>query len=220
MIGWPGINNAVPNPAHLSLARMEGSGLVRYLITQNVDCLHRKAGSKRVLDLHGNLEKVICTACGYKISREIIQQYLHSENTDHELVFHAPAPDGDVILDNVDYDSFNIPVCEKCGGILKPDVVFFGESVPKDRVNRVMEMLNEAHGLLIVGSSLMVFSGFRFVRAAVSRKIPVAAINLGKTRADPLLDLKCERPCGPALQWLVRKTISENTMPFSIGFQA
>ena len=212
MAGWPRIDNAQPNPAHLSLAGMESTGIIHYLVTQNVDGLHQKAGSERVLDLHGNLDNVICTSCGHLISRAKIQEYFQNSNPGHNDEYQVTAPDGDVISNNVDYASFNIPDCEKCNGILKPDVVFFGETVPKQRVNLAISMLQESDALLIIGSSLMVFSGYRFVREAIKINLPVAAINLGRTRADPLLDLKYQSSCGPILKTISQLLVSQQKL--------
>ena len=204
MAGWPRIYHASPNQAHVSLAEMESSGAIHYLVTQNVDGLHQKAGSRRVLDLHGNLANVICVDCHKSIPRIDLQEIFRQSNPGRDNVYHSAAPDGDVILNDIDYDSFNIPVCDSCGGILKPDVVFFGETVPKERVNQALSRLKESNGLCVIGSSLMVYSGFRFVREAVNTEIPVAVINIGKTRADLLLALKFQSPCGPLLRDLAR----------------
>ena len=202
MVGWHRVADAIPNPAHISLARLEGSGLIHHLVTQNVDGLHGKAGSRRVLELHGNLENVICIDCRHNTPRWQIQDFLVNENSRFKMDYQGPAPDGDTVAGDVDYKYFNIPACNKCNGILKPDVVFFGESVPKNRVVTATRKLTESKGMLIVGSSLMVYSGYRFVREAIKQKIPVAAINLGRTRADQVLSLKYQSQCGPVLEKL------------------
>ena len=202
MIGWPRVADARPNPAHISLARLESSGLIHHLVTQNVDGLHHVAGSRRVLELHGNLENVICIDCRHNIPRKRIQDFLVAENSRFNMDTHEPAPDGDAISENTVYDFFKLPACDKCNGTLKPDVVFFGESVPKNRVVLAMRKLLESRGLLVIGSSLMVYSGYRFVREALKHEIPIAAINLGRTRADQVLTLKFQSPCGPILEKL------------------
>ena len=167
MIGWPRVADAKPNQAHISLARLESSGFIHHLVTQNVDWLHHKAGSRRVLDLHGTLANVICIDCRHSFPRKQLQDFFLRSNSGFNMDIQDPAPDGDAIPGCSDYDAFNVPACEKCNGILKPDVVFFGESVPKNRVSLAAGKLMESNGMLIVGSSLMVYSGYRLVRDAL-----------------------------------------------------
>jgi NAD-dependent SIR2 family protein deacetylase len=195
MVGWERVARAKPNEAHRSLARLEELGVVHHLITQNVDGLHQQAGSRNVTDLHGRLDTVVCLDCRSRFHRNHFQEELQDLNTDWLNVGAAFAPDGDAELEDVDYDTFQVPACRNCSGIVKPDVVFFGESVPRERVNLAMKKLHESTGLLVVGSSLMVWSGYRFARAAAERGIPMAAVNLGKTRADDLLQAKVADRC-------------------------
>jgi len=213
MMGWPRIHSARPNPAHIALARLESAGVINQLVTQNVDGLHRKAGSGRVLDLHGSLEDVVCINCRQRIPRAQLQDLLLSENKGVETDYYRIAPDGDAAPDLTDYESFKSPVCDACNGILKPDVIFFGESVPRERVEQAMKKLRESKAIMVVGSSLMVFSGYRFVREAAKYNMPIAAINIGKTRADELFTLKYESPCSGILDRLsgqLAETGSEN----------
>lgn len=205
MIGWPRIAAARPNPAHFALARLEGAGVTRQLVTQNVDGLHRRAGSNRVIELHGDLEYVICIDCRRRLQRAQLQEYLLSNNKPLNIDAYTSAPDGDAIPDHADYVSFKLPECDACSGILKPDVVFFGEPVPKARVDQAMQKLRESNAILVIGSSLMVFSGYRFVREASKYNIPAVAINLGKTRADQLLTFKYEQPCSVVLDRLAQQ---------------
>jgi len=203
LVGWRGFAGARPNPAHHALARLEARGGTELLLTQNVDGLHQAAGSRRVVDLHGRLDAVRCTGCGRATPREAMQAELTRLNPGREGREAAPAPDGDADLDPADLDDFAVPPCPACGGILKPDVVFFGEAVPRERVDAARRALEAADAVLVVGSSLMVWSGFRFVRDAARAGKPVAAVNLGRTRADDLLALKVEQPCGAALAFLL-----------------
>ncbi len=170
---------------------------------QNVDCLHQRAGSRAVIDLHGRLDQVRCMGCEARSPREEFQHVLLALNPGWAHLDAAQAPDGDADLEGVDFGAFNVPSCPRCGGILKPDVVFFGENVPRERVAAVHDHLGRADAVLVVGSSLMVYSGFRFVQAAAKAGLPVAVLNLGRTRADDLLTLKVEQPCAPALSFLL-----------------
>lgn len=198
MLGWPRMANTVPNAAHGALAELERRGKLRLLVTQNVDGLHSAAGSERVVDLHGRLDRVICLSCKALSSRAALQRRLLADNAafvGKELVVRA---DGDVELE-ADYEQFRITACDACGGVLKPDVVFFGENVPAPRVATVMEALDGARTLLIAGTSLMVFSGFRFARAAARSQVPIAIVNRGKTRADDLASLSLSGSVGEIL---------------------
>jgi len=203
LIGWRRISRARPNDAHRALARLEAAGKNEILLTQNVDRLHQAAGSAAVIDLHGRLDRVRCMGCGRVSPRDEVQEELSRLNPDWLAHDAADAPDGDADLDGVDFSSFAVPACPHCDGVLKPDVVFFGENVPRDRVEAAMRHLDEADAMLIVGSSLMVYSGFRFVEAAVRAGKPIAAVNLGRTRADHLLALKAEQSCEAALAFLL-----------------
>jgi NAD-dependent SIR2 family protein deacetylase len=186
------------------LAELEANGKSELLLTQNVDRLHQAAGSMQVIDLHGRIDLVRCLDCGRRSPRVELQHELGRLNADWLDLDAAEAPDGDADLDGADFSSFAVPPCGRCGGVLKPDVVFFGENVPRDRVDAAFRHLIEADAVLVVGSSLMVYSGFRFVERAVSLGKPVAAVNLGRTRADALLALKAEEACESALSFLLR----------------
>ncbi len=200
MIGWPRFSAARPGAAHQALVALEQAGRIHHVVTQNVDGLHQQAGSRRVIDLHGRLDRVECLSCGNLIPREALQRALEERNPGVVGLDAASAPDGDADLERVDLSDFEVPDCEDCGGRLKPAVVFFGETVPKTRVAEAFARLEQSDAVLVVGSSLMVWSGFRFVRAAAERGKPIAAVNLGRTRADALFCLKVERDCGEALR--------------------
>ena len=205
MIGWSIMGAARPNAGHLTLASLERSGVVNALITQNVDGLHQAAGSTRVIDLHGRIDQVICLGCAANYPRRTVQGWLEAENPDFFVAEAKTAPDGDADLVGARYDAFCVPSCPDCRGVLKPDVVFFGDSVPKPRVSEAMAAVEAASALLVVGSSLMVYSGFRFCESARRSGKPIAAINLGRTRADDLLSVKIAAPCGDVLQQLVER---------------
>ena len=206
-LGWPRFARARPNQAHQALAELEHRGFIDTLITQNVDRLHRQAGQRNVIDLHGLLHEVVCLDCGAIIQRQQMQRALIEANPSLNELAVAHAPDGDAQLEDFDFTSVSIPQCAECAGVLKPNVVFFGENVPVQRVESSLQALQQADALLVVGSSLQVFSGFRFVRRAVEQGKPVASINLGQTRADDLLQLKVRQDCGPILTRLVRSLI-------------
>lgn len=199
-VGWPIISGAQPNDAHRALARLEAQGFVDLLITQNVDGLHAAAGSRNVIDLHGRLDVVRCMENAHTLARAELQRQLLASNPAWAEIEGRVAPDGDVDIEGRDYGGFVVPGCPRCGGILKPDVVFFGETVPRERVDRAFEGVAKADALLVVGSSLMVYSGFRFVEAAASAGKPIAAVNLGRTRADHLLTLKISATCEDVLR--------------------
>ncbi|RYF82050.1 MAG: NAD-dependent protein deacetylase [Comamonadaceae bacterium] len=199
MIGWRVIGQARPGPAHQALAQLEQGGRVHLLLTQNVDGLHDAAGSRRTVDLHGRIDTVRCMACEARSTRAELQLRLLDLNPAWAALSADVAPDGDADLEHSDFGRFQIPDCVQCGGLLKPDVVFFGESVPRERVQAAMDALQASDAVMVAGSSLMVYSGFRFVQAAATAGKPIAAINLGRTRADELLSLKVALPCGDAL---------------------
>jgi NAD-dependent SIR2 family protein deacetylase len=203
LIGWRRIRQAKPNDAHRALARLEAAGRIELLLTQNVDRLHQAAGSARVIDLHGRIDLVRCMGCGLRSPRDDLQDELGRMNPGWLDLDATEAPDGDADLEGADFSSFAVPPCRHCGGVLKPDVVFFGENVPHDRFDRASRHLDEADAVLIVGSSLMVYSGFRFAQRAAALGKPIAAVNLGRTRADALLTLKAEEPCEAALAFLL-----------------
>ena len=197
LVGWPTMAQARPGAAHRALARLEGEGRIGLLLTQNVDGLHEAAGSTRAIDLHGRIDTVRCMGCEARTPRALLQEALRRRNPRWAALEARAAPDGDADLDNLDFSAFDVPDCPHCGGMLKPDVVFFG-----DRVAAAFAALAESDAVLVAGSSLMVYSGFRFVQAAVAAGKPVAAVNLGRTRADDLLTLKVARPVGEALEAL------------------
>ncbi|MDI9847769.1 NAD-dependent protein deacetylase [Rhodoblastus sp. 17X3] len=203
LLGWRRFRRAAPNDAHRALARLEWMGKSALLVTQNVDRLHQAAGSRNVIDLHGRLDQIRCMSCERRTPREDLQHALESLNPDWAALEAADAPDGDSELDGVDFSSFSIPCCAACGGVLKPDVVFFGENVPRDRVETAVQELEQADAMLVVGTSLMVYSGFRFAETAARQGKPTAAIVLGRTRADHLLALKVEQSCEAALAFLL-----------------
>jgi NAD-dependent SIR2 family protein deacetylase len=205
LIGWPCIDRARPNPAHQALARLQAASYVRGLVTQNVDGLHQRAGSEDVIELHGSISQVVCIECAFELARSDVQRWLEAANPAYTRGPTAIAPDGDADVDPTGWDDFEVPDCPRCGGILKPDVVFFGDAVPRGRVAAAMEALEQAHAMLVVGSSLMLYSGYRFCKAAHQMRKPIAAINLGCTRADPLFAIKVEKPCAEVLADLTGK---------------
>jgi NAD-dependent SIR2 family protein deacetylase len=203
LVGWERMAAARPNRAHTALAEMERRGYLRLLITQNVDGLHSAAGSQRVVDLHGRLDRVICLGCRRLSPRSELQARLVADNAYFvaELAGRSvpQRADGDVDL-AVDYGVFRLVSCAACGGVLKPDVVFFGENVPPERVQTAMAALEGARALVIAGSSLMVFSGYRFARAASRLGVPIIVVNRGKTRADDLSTLRLAGNAGELLE--------------------
>jgi NAD-dependent deacetylase sirtuin 4 len=210
-IGWPRMAAARPNAAHYALAQLEEGGVVRGIITQNVDGLHHAAGSRRVVELHGSLASVRCLACQRAVPRDEYQARLLALNTEWAAQLERQAerggiesaPDGDAELPSRAMDSFRVPGCEVCGGTLKPDVVFFGESVPPDRVEQAWHLFAEADVLLVVGSSLTVYSGRRFIYRAQQEGVPIGIVNIGPTRADEVAAAKVEGRLGLVLPELV-----------------
>ena len=205
MLGWRTMAGASPTTAHRALAQLESAGHVQLLVTQNVDGLHNAAGSQQVVDLHGRIDTVCCLGCAARSSRRALQEDLLRRNPGWAALDARSAPDGDADLTDQDFAQFDVPGCAQCGGMLKPDVVFFGESVPRDRVAKVREALAQADAMLVVGSSLMVYSGYRFVEDAVAAGKPVAVVNMGRTRADAVLTVKVELEVGATLQALVAR---------------
>jgi len=203
LLGWRRFRCAAPNDTHRALARLEAMGRSEVLVTQNVDRLHQAAGSAQVIDLHGRLDQIRCMDCQLLAPRDAMQDELAQRNPEWLALEAAEAPDGDADLESADFSSFAVPPCWRCGGVLKPDVVFYGESVPRDRVEAATQHLEQADAMLVVGSSLMVYSGFRFVELAAKLGMPIAALNLGRTRADDLLTLKVEQPSESALAFLL-----------------
>lgn len=193
--GWGRISRAAPNAAHVALHGFEQRGHIAGLITQNVDGLHQKAGNRGVIDLHGLLHRVRCLDCGATMRRDDFQDELKDANPEWRASIQDLAPDGDAKLSRTDFESFSVPDCRECGGMLKPDVVFFGESVPKPRVEAVHRHVEGSNALLVVGSSLMVYSGYRFAVAAHKAGKPIAIVNRGRTRADDLATLRLASDC-------------------------
>jgi NAD-dependent SIR2 family protein deacetylase len=205
LAGWHRISNAKPNAAHRAIAALERSGYVSCVITQNVDNLHKAAGSQNVIDLHGVLESIRCLDCNAQDSRHTYQSRLQDCNPDWNASLEAIAPDGDAAISIDDVQSFAIPGCLRCGGIVKPDVVFFGESVPELRAGRARRFLQQSDALLVVGSSLMVFSGYRFARIASDAGKPITIVNRGATRADGLATHKLTANCAELLSQAVSR---------------
>ena len=201
-LGWPTIGQARPGRGHHVLAQLEALGRIALTITQNVDGLHQKAGSQGVLELHGGIARVVCLDCSAHYPRAEVQQWMYAANPQFASACAPAAPDGDADTGDGFEAGFQPPECPACTGMLKPDVVFFGDNVPKQRVGAGMTAIDAAAGLLVVGSSLMVYSGYRFAEHAHRLGKPVMAINLGKTRADHLLAAKVERDCDEFLHGL------------------
>lgn len=199
-VGWPSFDGARPNAGHHALARWQQRQPQHALVTQNVDALHSRAGSLDVVDLHGRLDEVVCLDCGARQPRARVQDELARRNPDWRDLDAAALPDGDADLEGLDFERFAIPPCPACGGMLKPDVVFFGENVPRARVAAAQQALAAADAMLVVGSSLMVYSGFRFARAAREAGLPLALLNRGVTRADGIATLKLQADCGATLE--------------------
>jgi len=203
LVGWPGVRDARPNAAHLALAALERNERVELLITQNVDRLHQRAGSSRVVDLHGRLDRVICLDCSSYSQREAMQQRLQHSNPHLSGLAADIRPDGDADLSAEQVASVTVPTCDVCGGTLMPDVVFFGGSVPRERVASCNDAVARADALMVIGSSLQVFSGYRFCRRAAEAGKPIALLNPGVTRADPIASLKLEHPIQALLPTLL-----------------
>ena len=190
MIGWPGVRNATPNQHHHALVSFERAGRIEALITQNVDRLHQRAGSEQVIDLHGRLDRVCCLDCGAGYERETIQKELLQLNPHNTPGPSGARPDGDADLPEELVARIRVPACAACGGLLMPDVVFFGGVIPKKRVASCERALTAADAILVIGSSLQVYSGFRLCRQAVTQGKPLIIANEGITRADDIATLK------------------------------
>ncbi len=214
-VGWQRFREAAPNDGHRSVARIQQLGLVGELVTQNVDGLHQRAGSTEVVELHGSLGQVVCLTCGDRSARPDVQERLAEANpgfADHvrgaapdgSQVSSQIRPDGDIVLADDVVETFRAPVCLGCGAdTLKPDVVFFGESVPRERVQRCLAAVDASRSVLVLGSSLAVMSGYRFVRRAAARGIPIAIVTRGTTRGDGEATLHLDAPLAPILSTLV-----------------
>jgi NAD-dependent SIR2 family protein deacetylase len=204
-LGWRHIAGALPNPGHVAVAELEHRGLLDGIITQNVDGLHQAAGAKRVVELHGSLNQVVCLGCGVLTSREALDQRLRAANAGWDAQVGQLNPDGDAVVAASDIERFQVVDCESCSGLLKPDVVFFGENVPRPRVDQCYAMIENASALLVLGSSLTVMSGYRFVRHAVKIGLPVAIINQGPTRGDGQAVVTLDAALGGTLTALVTR---------------
>ncbi|WP_110643951.1 NAD-dependent protein deacetylase [Salinicola sp. CPA57] len=204
LVGFRALASAHPGQAHKALAVLEQQSRIASLVTQNVDGLHQRAGSRRVIDLHGQADVVRCMNCDATLMRHALHDELGRRNAEWLSLSAEVGPDGDADLDGHDFSTFEVPGCARCRvGILKPDVVFFGDNVPKARVERAFDALADASAMLVIGSSLMVYSGFRFARQAAKAGKPIACVNLGTTRADELFDLKLTTSIGPTLTALI-----------------
>jgi NAD-dependent SIR2 family protein deacetylase len=204
MLGWPRLSAARPNLSHHALARLEQAGRLAGLITQNVDSLHGEAGSRELVELHGALREAVCLACRGRVSRAWLQAELELHNPGLRARAAELGPDGDAELAQEFEPAFRLVDCA-CGGPLKPDVVFFGENVPPARVARAFELLERAAALLVLGSSLAVYSGLRFVQAAHKRGLPVAIVTLGESRGDGLAALRIDGGVAPVLTEVLRR---------------
>ncbi|GAA4390687.1 NAD-dependent protein deacetylase [Ornithinibacter aureus] len=214
-IGWQRFSHAEPNDCHRSVSALQARGVLGPVITQNVDGLHQAAGSRDVTELHGTLAEVLCLTCGTRTDRDLLQARMAEQNPGFEALASGEAsdgsrvssqirPDGDIVLDDALVTAFHLPHCTTCGAdTLKPDVVFFGGSVPRERVDACYALTDEAPALLVLGSSLAVMSGLRFVRHAAKRGIPVMAITRGPTRGDDLMTVRVDAPLRPSLRALV-----------------
>ncbi|XP_060048947.1 NAD-dependent protein lipoamidase sirtuin-4, mitochondrial [Erinaceus europaeus] len=198
-VGWPRFSSHLPNSAHQALSSWERHGKLYWLVTQNVDALHTKAGSQRLTELHGCMNRVLCLDCGDQTPRGLLQERFEVLNPTWSAEAHGLAPDGDIFLSEDQVQSFQVASCARCGGPLKPDVVFFGDTVHRDKVDFVRRRVQEADSLLVVGSSLQVYSGYRFIITAQERKLPIAILNIGPTRSDHLACLKLDSRCGELL---------------------
>lgn len=191
-VGWPRFSQARPNPAHHALAQLEAAGFVDGVITQNVDGLHQAAGSQRVIDLHGRLDRVTCLACGVREDRESVYLRMQQVNPHLDVSSDSINPDGDVDIDEASLAQFDLVACRDCSGDLKPDVVYFGETVPAERVEQAYAWVDSARSLLVAGSSLTVYSGRRFLMAAHKRGIHIAIVNSGATKGEELASVRIE----------------------------
>jgi NAD-dependent SIR2 family protein deacetylase len=207
-LGWRTIGEARPNDGHRAVARLQELAVVDGIITQNVDGLHQAGGARGVVELHGNLARIACLDCGVIAPRDEVAARLDAANPSFAATVTAINPDGDVELDDAGLDGFAIVDCDGCGGMLKPDVVYFGETVPRDRVDRSFGLVASARTLLVLGSSLTVMSGRRFVLRAAKDGIRVAIVNQGETRGEPYAGLTVDAPLGEVLPDLVRRVTS------------
>jgi NAD-dependent SIR2 family protein deacetylase len=205
-VGWQRFNRAQPNAGHEAVAALQGHGLVGPVITQNVDGLHERAGATDVEELHGSLARVVCLTCGDRTSRWDLDDRMRESNPSYTVTSDEIRPDGDIVLNDLDVAAFRTPLCLVCGhDTLKPDVVFFGESVPKPLVEKCFRLTEQASALVVLGSSLKVMSGYRFVRRAAALDIPVAIITRGPTRGDAEATVQVDAPLAPTLEALLAR---------------
>lgn len=204
-VGWSRMSQAAPNATHHTLAAMQAAGSLTGLITQNVDGLHERAGHREVIDLHGRIDRVICLSCREVSHRAELHGRLAELNPGYETRLGELAPDGDVVL--AETADFEVAPCRACGGDLKPDVVFFGENVPKARVERCYALVGAAEALVVLGSSLQVMSGLRFVKAARAQGLPIVIVNRGVTRGDALATLKVDAGCAETIRPVTHATV-------------
>ena len=210
--GWRHIARAAPNAGHRAVAELERRGLVAGIITQNVDGLHQAAGARQVIELHGSLDRVICLGCGRRTARQELDERLRAANPGWAAEVAAINPDGDAVLADAATERFRVVDCRPCGGLLKPDVVFFGENVPRSRVDDCYALVERAGALAVLGSSLTVMSGYRFVRQAARLGIPVVIVNQGQTRGDAQAIATVDAPLGPTLTALVQRVCALLTL--------
>ena len=204
--GYPLMSKASPTEAHVALASFERMGLLRECITQNVDVLHEAAGHHSVLHLHGTIEAVLCTACGHRYERQEIQKAIETLNGIYETqTIDAPRPDGDIPVSDEWIEQFQVPDCDRCGGFLKPDVVFFGGNLVPQIKEAALVAVDESSALVVVGSSVQVFSGYRLCRRAAERGIPILLINPGQGRADEIATHRILYPAEIALPIVARR---------------
>ncbi len=204
MNGWPHIQAARPNDAHIALRQMEDMGLISAVVTQNVDGLHQQAGSRAVIDLHGTIHKVRCLDCHSLYPRHDIQHELEAKNPGFINTNGDIKPDGDAAVVRHNLAEFRLPYCPCCHGTVKPDVVFFGENVPRERKDSATQRLIISRGMLVAGSSLMVYSGYRFCQIAQQYGIPIVSVNQGVTRADDEFLFKLDAECGSTLRETIK----------------
>jgi NAD-dependent SIR2 family protein deacetylase len=208
-LGWRFVGQAEPNAGHRAVAELERRGLVSGIITQNVDGLHQAGGARGVIDLHGRLDRVVCLDCGQRTGRDELDERLRAANPGWAAEVTAINPDGDAVLGDAAAGDFRVVDCRACGGVLKPDVVFFGENVPRPRVDDSFALVEPAGALLVLGSSLTVMSGYRFVRHAARLGIPVVIVNQGATRGDAHAIARLDAPLGRTLTALLGRLDAE-----------
>ncbi|XP_070151244.1 NAD-dependent protein deacylase Sirt4 isoform X2 [Polyergus mexicanus] len=211
-IGWSRFSSLKPNVTHKILKDLEYVGKVGCIVTQNVDNLHSKAGSKEVIELHGTAFRVMCLNCDHKICRYELQEVFQKLNPSMIAITQMIRPDGDVELSQAQVEDFNVPACDNCGGILKPDIIFFGDNVPRNIVQNVKNNVENSDALLILGTTLTTFSAYRIVLQAIEANKPIAIVNIGKTRADEFVNLRVEGRCGDILSKVWQQNVSNNSI--------